>query len=106
MEPLGVAHNIIERIDVINRNVLVIGCGPVGLLAVATAKALGAKQITAVDIFDEKLKLAKNMGAHSVLNSAKVDLTKEVMKMTNGVGFERICEASGMSHNKNTSHAE
>ena len=35
---MGVAHNIIERIDVSNREILVIGCGPVGLFAVACAK--------------------------------------------------------------------
>ena len=63
MEPLGVAHNIIERISVENRTVLVIGCGPVGLLAISVAKALGAKNVTAVDIFDHKLNLAKEMGA-------------------------------------------
>ena len=66
MEPLGVAHNIIERIDVANRTVLVIGCGPVGLLAVSVAKALGAKNVTAVDIFDHKLELARKMGADEV----------------------------------------
>ena len=38
IEPMGVAHNIIERIDVKDKNVLVIGCGPVGLFAVACAK--------------------------------------------------------------------
>ena len=74
---------------------LVIGCGPVGLLAVAVAKALGAQQVTAVDIVDEKLELAKILGADSVINSAKVNLAKEVQKITNGAGFDRICEASG-----------
>ena len=38
MEPMGVAHNILERIDVKGKEVLVIGCGPVGLFCCSVAK--------------------------------------------------------------------
>ena len=41
LEPMGVAHNGIERLEVAGEAVLVIGCGPVGLFAIACAKALG-----------------------------------------------------------------
>ena len=41
LEPMGVAHNGIERLEVNGEAVLVIGCGPVGLFAIACAKALG-----------------------------------------------------------------
>lgn len=44
LEPLGVAHNAIERLNVSGQDVLVTGCGPVGLLAQNVAKALGAKR--------------------------------------------------------------
>ena len=44
LEPLGVAHNAIEKLEVKDKEVLVIGCGPVGLMAQASAKALGAKK--------------------------------------------------------------
>ena len=44
LEPLGVSHNAIEKLEVQDEEVLVIGCGPVGLLAQAVAKALGAKR--------------------------------------------------------------
>lgn len=44
LEPLGVAHNAIERLEVKGHDVLVIGCGPVGLLAQSVAKAMGAKR--------------------------------------------------------------
>ena len=43
IEPMGVAHNIIERIDVKGKDCLVIGCGPVGLFAVACAKGISIK---------------------------------------------------------------
>lgn len=42
LEPLGVAHNAIESLDVGGQQVLVFGCGPIGLLACSVAKALGA----------------------------------------------------------------
>lgn len=44
MEPLGVAHNGMERLNVKGEDVLVIGCGAIGLLAQRLAKAMGAKR--------------------------------------------------------------
>ena len=44
LEPLGVAHNGVERLNVKDEDVLVIGCGPVGLLAQRLAKVMGAKR--------------------------------------------------------------
>lgn len=44
LEPLGVAHNAVERLEVAGEDLLVIGCGPVGLLVLMVAKALGAKR--------------------------------------------------------------
>ncbi len=42
LEPMGVAHNGIERLDVQGEDVLVIGCGPVGLLGISIIKAMGS----------------------------------------------------------------
>ncbi len=42
LEPMGVAHNAIERLEVAGEAVLVIGCGAVGLLGTSVAKSLGA----------------------------------------------------------------
>lgn len=44
MEPLGVAHNGMERLNVSGEDVLVIGCGAIGLLAQRLAKVMGAKR--------------------------------------------------------------
>ena len=41
------------------QDILIIGCGPVGLFCIANAKALGAKQIITADLFDEKLEVSK-----------------------------------------------
>lgn len=97
LEPMGVAHNAIERLQVQNEDVMVIGCGPVGLFAIACAKALGAKQVVAADILPGRLELARSMGADVIINSSQgSDSVKaEVLRMTNGAGIGRICEASG-----------
>lgn len=95
LEPMGVAHNAIERLEVKNENVLVIGCGPVGLFAIACAKALGATTVYAADILPGRLELATKMGADVVINSKDADVRSEIMRLTDQVGIGRICEASG-----------
>nr|WP_318384557.1 galactitol-1-phosphate 5-dehydrogenase [uncultured Enterobacter sp.] len=52
-----------------NKNVVIVGAGTIGLLAMQCAKALGAKSVTAVDISAEKLALATSLGATHVFNS-------------------------------------
>ena len=42
LEPMGVAHNALEKLEVQGEAVLIIGCGPIGILASSIAKALGA----------------------------------------------------------------
>ncbi|RUS76558.1 hypothetical protein EGW08_015690 [Elysia chlorotica] len=103
LEPLGVAHNAIEKLGVKGKEVLVIGCGPVGLMAQASAKALGAKKVLGVDIEDKKLKLATQLGADIVINSMSQDLKEFVMKHTSGVGMDCVCECSGASSMVNSS---
>lgn len=53
-----------------NKNVVIIGVGTIGLLAVQSAKAMGAKTVTAIDINDKKLILARQLGADFIANSA------------------------------------
>ena len=52
-----------------NKNVIIIGAGTIGLLAIQCAVALGAKSVTAIDISSEKLALAKSFGAMLTFNS-------------------------------------
>ncbi|GGO65570.1 L-idonate 5-dehydrogenase [Microbacterium nanhaiense] len=68
VEPAGVAWHAVSRIgDVTGRSALVVGCGPIGLLAVAVLKARGATHITAVDLHDRPLEVARELGADAVL---------------------------------------
>lgn len=68
-EPLGVAlHAINIAGGVINKEVLVSGSGPIGLMVIAAAKVLGAKLITATDVLPNALERAKVLGANSLIN--------------------------------------
>jgi len=95
LEPMGVAYNGVDQIQVEGKEVLVIGCGAVGLFAVAVAKAKGASSVIAADVIDSRLELAKKMGATITINSKDNDLKSEIMKLTDGNGVPRLVEASG-----------
>lgn len=70
------------------------GFGGVGTMALQVAKHLGAKTIV-VDISDEKLKLAREMGADGVINAAAANVGEEVKKLTNGKGADVVIEFVG-----------
>ncbi|XP_014768421.1 L-threonine 3-dehydrogenase [Octopus bimaculoides] len=95
LEPLGVSHQAIESLEVQNEDVLIIGCGAIGLLATSVAKALGANRVICTDVIDERLQLAKKMGADVTVNSSNQDLKNFIMNLTNDDGINRICECSG-----------
>ncbi len=68
IEPASVAWHAVSRIgDVRGSSALVVGCGPIGLLAVAVLKARGATRITAVDLHERPLRVARELGADVVL---------------------------------------
>ncbi|UWM63704.1 galactitol-1-phosphate 5-dehydrogenase [Enterobacter sp. CP102] len=71
------------------KNVIVVGAGTIGLLAMQCALALGAKSVTAIDINDDKLALAKTLGASSVFNS-KAMSAEEISAHLNDNRFEQL----------------
>jgi len=71
-EPFSVALHGVQRAGpLLSKRVLVSGCGPIGALAVAAARLHGAAEITAVDLTDETLDIARAMGADVTINVAK-----------------------------------
>ncbi len=94
-EPMGSGIHGVESANVEGKTVLVSGCGPIGLTAIAGCKTFGATMVIACDLFDDKLELGKNMGADYVFNSGKVDLVKEVQALTNGVGVDAVIDVTG-----------
>jgi len=73
----------------------VIGCGGVGIAAVAGAKLAGATTIIAVDIDDRKLELARGLGATHVLNSKETDPVEGIQGLTDGHGADVVIDAVG-----------
>ena len=70
-EPFSVALHGVQRAGpLLGKRVLVSGCGPIGALAVAAARIHGAAEITAVDLTDETLSVARAMGADVAINVA------------------------------------
>lgn len=95
MEPLGTAFRAADETRVGGCNVVVLGCGPIGLFAVAAAAVLGAAQIIATDISAFRLDAAKKMGADITLDASDKDVTQRVLNATGGYGADVIIEASG-----------
>lgn len=76
--------------------VAVFAQGPIGLCATAGAKMRGASLIIAIDGNEERLKIARHMGADITLNFNKVDVVSEIMKITKGRGVDSSIECLGL----------
>lgn len=95
MEPLGVGLRSAYETEVAGRNVVVLGCGPIGLFSVASSVALGAAKVMAADISSTRLDIAARMGADKILNPQKEDVIKTVLDATGGYGADVVIDASG-----------
>ena len=95
LEPLGNAVHATFAANPAGCNVVVFGCGPIGLSAVAVARASGALSVTAVDVNNYRLKLATKMGADRTFNSASADPVANIHGNTEGRGADVILEMSG-----------
>jgi len=75
-----------------NDNVVIVGTGGLGLMAIQLAKAITGSRIIAMDLDDEKLKEAKNNGADITINSKKEDPVKAVMELTGKMGADAVID--------------
>jgi alcohol dehydrogenase, propanol-preferring len=75
-----------------NDNVVIVGAGGLGLMAIQLAKAITGSRIIATDLDDEKLKEAKNNGADITINSKKEDPVKAVMELTRKMGADAVID--------------
>jgi len=76
-------------------SVAVIGCGGVGVAAVAGSALAGAGTIIAVDIDDRKLEIARGLGATHTVNSTERDAVATVRELTGGFGADVVIDAVG-----------
>ena len=94
-ENFGNAVHTASTPAVAGRKVLVTGCGPVGVMAIAAARALGARSVLASDVSDYRLAMALAMGAEAAFNPSRTDLQAAVMAATDGDGVDVLLEMSG-----------
>lgn len=95
-DPFGNAVHTALSFDLVGEDVLISGAGPIGIMAAAIARHVGARHVVITDVNEYRLELAKKMGATRAVNVAKENL-KDVMKelgMTEG--FDVGLEMSGV----------
>ena len=98
IEPMSVGFHAVSRAQVTDIDVVfVIGCGMVGMGAVVRSVQRGAT-VVAADIDDEKLALARQMGASYTINTLTEDVHQRLMEMTSGFGPDVVIEAVGNPH--------
>ena len=95
VEPLSVGFHAAARARVMREDtVAVIGCGVVGLGAIA-ASDFRAANVIAIDVDDRKLAVAGQAGARHLINSASVNVHEELLRLTDGLGPDVVIEAVG-----------
>jgi threonine 3-dehydrogenase len=95
MEPCGVAVHGLSKGVVSGKSLAIFGCGPIGLFGVQAAVAYGAAKVYAIDISENRLKMAQSFGAIRVFNAAKDPLEKIILEDTGGIGVDMVLEVSG-----------
>jgi L-iditol 2-dehydrogenase len=98
VEPFGVAAHGIELTPVSwNDTALVVGAGMIGLCVIQVLRSRGCGKIIAIDLEDEKLSMAKQLGASIALNPARDNIQAEILAQSEGRGADIAIEAVGIS---------
>lgn len=94
-EPLGNAVHTVTHFDVKNKDVVILGCGPIGLMGIDVAKAYGAKKVIAIEVNAYRRGIAKDLDANVIINPMEEDVFQRVMEETNHRGADVVCDFSG-----------
>jgi threonine 3-dehydrogenase len=95
LDPLGNAVHTVLAGPIAGQTVLVTGCGPIGLMSIAIAKACGSSTVFATETNENRRRLAKEMGADLVLDPRAEDPVKTILDSTGGTGVDALLEMSG-----------
>lgn len=95
-DPSSVALHAIRKGQIqTGDTVAVLGCGPIGHFTIKWAKICGAGRVIAVDVEEEKLEIARQVGADLCINAKQEDPVRVIMDYTKGEGVERVFEMAG-----------
>jgi threonine 3-dehydrogenase len=94
-DPLGNAVHTALKYDLIGEDVLITGAGPIGCMATAIARQVGARKVVVTDVNPERLNLAKRMGATRVVDVSREKLPEVQQELGMKEGFDIGLEMSG-----------
>jgi S-(hydroxymethyl)glutathione dehydrogenase/alcohol dehydrogenase len=100
---LGLINNLAHL--KIGQSIAIFGCGGVGLNVVQGAAMVSADPIIAIDIYDEKLALARELGATHLINSTKADVREQVRAIVGSAGVDVFVENTGLVRLIETAYA-
>lgn len=97
LDPLGNAVHTALAFDLVGEDVLITGAGPIGLMAAAIARFVGARNVVITDVNEERLKMAPEMGVTRAVNVSDpaVDLRDVMRDLGMTEGFDVVMEMSG-----------
>ncbi|MDR7418526.1 MAG: L-threonine 3-dehydrogenase [Armatimonadota bacterium] len=95
MDPLGNAVHTALATDLTTATVAVIGCGPIGLMAIPVSRMAGAALVVASDVRPNRLALARRMGADVVVDASREPVAERLRALTDGQGVDVVLEMSG-----------
>jgi L-iditol 2-dehydrogenase len=96
VEPVSVAVHAVNITPVgLGDTAVVIGAGMIGLLTLQALRTAGCGRVVSVDLEDDRLALAKRLGADETLNSRSLDVPARIREMTDGLGADVVMEAVG-----------
>jgi threonine 3-dehydrogenase len=95
-DPFGNAVHTALSFDLVGEDVLITGAGPIGIMAAAVAKHVGARHVVITDINEYRLDLARKMGATRAVNVSKESLTDVMTELGMTEGFDVGMEMSGV----------
>jgi threonine 3-dehydrogenase len=95
LDPLGNAVHAVLAGPIAGQTVLVTGCGPIGLMSIAVAKACGSSTVFATETNERRRELAREIGADVVVNPGLGDAPSRIRSETDGTGVDVLLEMSG-----------
>ncbi|WP_404401203.1 L-threonine 3-dehydrogenase [Idiomarina seosinensis] len=96
MDPLGNAVHTALAFDLVGEDVLITGAGPIGIMAAAVARHVGARHIVITDVNEYRLDLARKMGVTRAVNVAEESLSDVMQELNMKEGFDVGLEMSGV----------
>jgi threonine 3-dehydrogenase len=96
MDPFGNAVHTALAFDLVGEDVLITGAGPIGIMAAAVARHVGARHVVITDVNEFRLDLARKMGVTRAVNVAEQKLTDVMAELGMKEGFDVGLEMSGV----------